>query len=490
MRTSLGISMVAVLTAVGALSGCDKSWREENFRIPDLGQQGSGVDRPRPSATVAPPADDTSASEDPALPDGGAGPELTADASIDGSHDDAGSPVASTPDAADARGDESTEADPGDSSDDSTNEPVAPENFSKRALLRAAAGCAEAQHRKFSAAATALANAVSALPATPTGADFSAVHSPFAQAMTAFQVVEQFRVGPAARAMDPGGQDLRDWIYSFPQVNRCQIDRNLVREAYAGSLDGVLLNARGLAALEYLLFYQGAENACSMGIDINSLGTWAALSTAERDTRRAAYAKALANDVVKRAEALVHAWESGGGNFAQQLIGAGAGSDVFASEQAALNALGHALFYIEKEVKDYKLGWPLGMVAECTTGHCPEASESPYARLSASNIAANVEGFRLLFQGCGDSYDGVGFDDWLRAVNPDDDLAERMIEGLDGIQVALSELTLPLEDAFYDAPAEARALHAAVKRLTDPLKTEFVTVLNIDLPMTAEGDND
>ena len=38
--------------------------------------------------------------------------------------------------------------------------------------------------------------------------------------------------------------------------------------------------------------------------------------------------------------------------------------------------------------------------------------------------------------------------------------------------------------------ASVRAVHAAVKNLTDVLKTDFVTVLDLELPKKAEGDND
>jgi hypothetical protein len=186
----------------------------------------------------------------------------------------------------------------------------------------------------------------------------------------------------------------------------------------------------------------------------------------------------------------VAAWLPTGGNFVASVSQAGNGSDIFATEQAALNAVSHALFYVEKEVKDYKLGWPLGLVAECTSGSCPGASELPYSGQSGPSIAQNLKGFRLLFEGCGANYSGFGFDDWLRAADPEGDLAERMLSRLDSADNAVASLPRLLEDAFYDAPDEALAVHAAVKTVTDLLKTEFVTVLNLDLPMTAEGDND
>jgi hypothetical protein len=94
-----------------------------------------------------------------------------------------------------------------------------------------------------------------------------------------------------------------------------------------------------------------------------------------------------------------------------------------------------------------------------------------------------------LFEGCGENYVGVGFDDWLREAGQGE-LADRMLENLGAAQLAVSSLPRLLEDAFYDAPEEARAVHTAVKGVTDLLKTEFVSVLNLELPMTAEGDND
>lgn len=476
MRTGMVVPVVVILASVASVSACDRSWREENFRLPTAGEQGGGaVAPPRPGTTGPDFTGDTRSGSDASVRDGGIGGEDDAGGGSD--QDASANPV---------------EADAGEQHpkpDDETGEPAVRE-FSKRLLLTAAADCAMEQYSGFAASAQTLAQAVNKLDTVPTDAELDAAQTAFAQAMARFQVVEQFRVGPAARGMDPGGQDLRDWIYSFPLVNRCQVDRNLVSEAYATDFESVLLNARGLATLEYLLFYRGSENACSAGIDINSRATWSELSHAELEARRIEYAKVVASDILLRAQVLVDAWDADGDNFREQLAQAGDGSELFTSQQAALNALSHALFYIEKEVKDYKLGWPLGIVAECTTGHCPEASESPYARLSASNIASNIKGFRLLFQGCGDDYRGVGFDDWLTAVDPDGDLAQRMLDGLDQAEQAVSRLTRPLEDAFYDSPAEALAIHSAIKRITDPLKTEFVTVLNLDLPMTAEGDND
>lgn len=378
---------------------------------------------------------------------------------------------------------------PSNTESETTEPPPEPvEQFSKSALLRDAARCSVANYEMFDQYARALSSAIDDLAEDES--KLASAQQAFVSALLVFQRVEVFRVGPAARAMDPGGQDLRDWIYAYPQNNRCQIDRNLVSQVYQTNFSSVLLNARGLAALEYLLFERGTKNVCSTASDINSKGTWSALSQAQLNARRNAYAGAVASDIASRADQLVDAWDADEGNFIAQLTDAGDGSTVYPTQQSALNALSHALFYVERETKDYKLGWPLGIVAECTSGSCPYASELPYSRLSGPAIAQNLYAFRLLFQGCGANFSGWGFDDWLRSVDPDGDLADRMLNNLTAADLAIANIPRPIEDAFYDAPDEARQVHTALKGVTDLLKTEFVTVLNLELPMTAEGDND
>lgn len=508
---------IAVMLLAISTATCDRSLRQESFVRGELVAAPDEVPtrvRPTPPAVgmqpeVAPGGDShgaaTPASDGGVIPlppraqdagsqtpatvpddlDGGAGtPNPAGPSSSQAAPDPSGSkPVEPVPTETDSTAGPEVSAPPS-----STEQPPAQVAFSKSALLRAATQCAVEQYGALRDSARALASEIAAL--THDASRLASARQVFGETMGAFQRVELFRVGPSARAMDPGGEELRDQIYSFPLINRCQIDRNLVSQVYATDFSAVLLNARGLGALEYLLFERGESNTCSAGIDINAKGTWAALDSAELEQRRSAYADVVANDILVQADRLVEAWDEDGGNFTEQVLAAGNGSTVYSTQQSALNAWGHALFYLEKEVKDYKLGWPLGIVAECTSGSCPYAAELPYSGLSARSIEQNLIGFRLLFEGCEDGYQGIGFDDWLTAVDPEGDLGSRMLAGLEGAELAVRALPRPLEDAFYDAPDEARQVHAAVKRVTDLLKTEFISVLNLELPMTAEGDND
>ncbi|XXX73662.1 imelysin family protein [Sorangium sp. So ce134] len=368
--------------------------------------------------------------------------------------------------------------------------PVAEGPFSKAKLLSAAADCALNRACEFEALARALSESASALARDPGEPATAAARGAWLAAMTVWQEAEVFRFGPAASSVQPGGQDLRDQIYSWPLVSRCKIEEQIVSRAYAQpGFSSSLINARGLAAFEYLVFYGGGDNACSQFSTINASGAWAALGAGELAQRKADYAAAVAADVLTRAGALARAWAPEAGSFREKLVQAGRGSPVFPTEQDALNAVSDAMFYIEKELKDWKLGRPLGFTEDCTTPTCPEALESRFALVSTAHLRANLRGFRRLFQGCGEGGEGVGFDDWLREVGSGD-LADRMLQALSGAQAAVDALDPPVEQALSTDRAKVEAVYYAVKALTDLLKTELVSALNLELPQSSEGDND
>jgi predicted lipoprotein len=140
-------------------------------------------------------------------------------------------------------------------------------------------------------------------------------------------------------------------------------------------------------------------------------------------------------------------------------------------------------------VKDSKLAVPLGLDAACPAASCPDLVEAIYARTSIDHIAENLRGFRKLFQGCGQGNAGFGFDDWL-VERGAGELSARMLSALDGVEAAVASLDQPLEALVVDDPARVRAVYDALKRLTDPLKTEFITTLNLERPAGTIGDND
>jgi uncharacterized protein len=357
-------------------------------------------------------------------------------------------------------------------------------------LLKAVSACVQTSAREFQTAAGELKAAAEALVARPEAGTRQAAREAFHQAMEAWQVLELMQVGPAAPRSLPGGEELRDNIYSWPLVSRCAVEEQLVSRGYeAASFPTTLVSRRGLDALEYLLFHEGSDTECPPSSVIVADGTWAALPAEEREARKRAYAAVAAAQVRQRADQLVEAWEAGKGDFARTFETAGPGNAVYPSSQAALNSVSDALFYVEETVKDKKLARPLGL-RECAADTCPELLESRFARRSKQNIAANLVGYRRLAEGCGPGFEGMGFDDLLKAVGTEA-LAAKLGERVLAAQAALQAVEeAELAQALAQDKASVRAVYDGIKGITDVMKTELVTVLDLELPTAVEGDND
>lgn len=358
----------------------------------------------------------------------------------------------------------------------------------RSAVLEAVGTCATALYADVAQAAAALDAATSAAAASSDPAKKEAARAAWVEVMARWQQAEIIGVGPAGPAAFPGGKGMRDLVYSWPLVSRCLVEQAIVSKEYEkpSFTAAGLVNKRGLAALEYLLFYEGTDNACSPSSSINSTGAWAAMNPAELAARKGAYASVVAADVAAKTKAIAGAWPASGEDFAGELATAGQGGSLFDSDQVAMNGVTAGLFYLETETKDLKLGCPLGIVDPVS---CPQGVESPYAKLSRDHIRYNLLGFRRVFEGCDESA-GMGVDDLMIALGASA-LAEEMKAGIESSLAAADAVpTSDLSAALAQDEAKVAALHSEIRKITTPLKTQFASVLAVEIPGKVEGDND
>jgi uncharacterized protein len=361
--------------------------------------------------------------------------------------------------------------------------------FSKGALIKAAADCALDHLESLRAAAELLRDA-SARWAQDRGATNAAdARSAFRTAVSRFERAEPLKFGPLARSSSLGGQNLGDKIYTpFSAIDRCAIDRQIALGMYGPKdIASAPARQRGLGAFEYLAYYVGSDNGCQAAIDINTNGSWAALSAEELAQRRADFAAAIAADVLSLVDQGLEAWSEKGGDFYGQITEPG--GKLFRDQQSALNTISNAMFYVELDVKDVKLGRILNRAGTtCQALTCPDALEAPLSGLSAQNLRDNLAGFRDVFQGCGTGNRGLGFDDWLDAVGASLTKTS-MLDALAGAEAAVNAIP-SLERALSENPASVMAAYDAVKKLTDRLKGELPSALGVEPPAGLEGDND
>lgn len=367
--------------------------------------------------------------------------------------------------------------------------------MSRAALLGAFGRCALSSAQEFRTAAAALEIATSDLASAPAPvpqATVDAAREAFSRAFDAWQVVEAMQFGPAARTGAPGGQGVRDHIYSWRLVSACAVDEGLVSRVYeTPGLASTLINQHGLDELEQLLFQESAATACGASSSIVADGTWDALGVEERSRRRRSYAAAAAADVRGRADALVAAWDPAQGNFVATLETAGVGNPVFKSQQAALNAVSDAMFYVEGEVKDMKVAQPLGKdLVTCMVPPCLDLLESRFAARSKANIRQNLVGFRRIAEGCGDGFAGLGFDDLLDGIGATTVAADLRAKAA-AAQVALDSIEEnDLAPALLGDFPSVTALYEALRGITTVMKLEMTSVLQLELPAGVEGDVD
>jgi uncharacterized protein len=363
--------------------------------------------------------------------------------------------------------------------------------MSKGAVLSALGTCTLEVYRGFVPKAEQLAEATTQLAADGAPARWEAARAAWVEAMATWEEAEVFQYGPLApRQTSPGAEDIRDNLYAWPFIAPCFVEQEIVSQRFreADFVTRSLVNVRGLGALEYLLFYGEPTNHCPPTATINSGGSWAALSADDLAGRKRAYAAVVAADVLRRARDLVDAWDPARRNFLGEVKSAGAGSKVFASTQQALNSMSHALFYLENPGKDVKLARPLGL-RECAAPPCLDQLESRFAYRSKDHLARNLDGFEKLAFGCPAGGD-LGFDDLLAAAGAGD-LATRMRERMAPIRAALAAIPgADFKEALVSNRPAVQAVYDELRQLITMLKTEFVGILNLELPEGVQSDQD
>jgi len=357
--------------------------------------------------------------------------------------------------------------------------------------------------RSFDADAQALDTAVAAHGAAD-GGDGTALdgaRSAWLEAAESLQRVEVLQLGPSAASgtgdPQPGAMDIRDQYYSYPDSNGCIVDN----AAFAGEdVDAsTRVSAKGMDALEYLLFFEGANSDCPPpeGVDLAAA--------------RANYAAKVAAFTAEQASRLRQEWEPSGDDFRSEFANAGNDSMVYNRPQDALDALSLALFYVEKQTKDRKVACPTGIGASGLSCPGPDASrvEFPNARASAVALRANYALFRDVFEGV----DGdMGINALLESIGREElvedldvaltaalDLIDR-IESEGGFEAAIEDINSSEACSSAAGAAEdpsqaptaplACALQGRMKTVTTLFRADVVNALSLATPQAAAGDND
>jgi predicted lipoprotein len=325
-----------------------------------------------------------------------------------------------------------------------------------------------------------------ALDAGTPGTTLDAARAAWATTVDAWQRVEAALLGPAKM----NGKALATRIYAWPNVATCEIDRDTA-ERFANpsgyDIETKLDRRRSLSAIEYLLHPPSLDHTCAGSFD----ATWAGLGT-DVARARCRLAEAVAIDVAAQLAVLETAWQPSGGNYVGELANAGESGSSFSTAHEAVNVVAGALFYVDFQVKDMKLGQPAGLaVNTCgTVGEpCVLEAELRFADRTTAAVRANLVTLREVFTGTTPTVEGPSFDAFLTEIGHAD-VATRMVGSIDGAITAATAMPDSFLGALTNDYDKIVATHAAVKAFTDDLKSQFLTLLGLELPNDVPADND
>ena len=209
----------------------------------------------------------------------------------------------------------------------------------------------------------------------------------------------------------------------------------------------------------------------------------------------------MAADITLASEAVNLAWKADFSNYRADFIASGSTGE---NKQALSDAL---INMMDKQAKDKKISYPVGIQAACTAISCPDQTESKYSETSFENVKNNVQSFIDVYKGG----TGSGFDDLITkagfasTAESIETSAQAVITAIDNNSgTSIYDQATAINDATSDGACtnayaspepvttgrSVCSIAGLLKRVTDLLKIDFVTIVNVNLPGSVQSDND
>ena len=276
-----------------------------------------------------------------------------------------------------------------------------------------------------------LEEASQSLEATVNESRLEATQRAWHEARRPWKETEVFKFGPVADEPLRYGAKIDFWPARPDDV-----------EAVLNTADELVVEdlgaaAKGLPAIEYLLFAEGA------------------LESFEMQLRRHEYLQLLVSDLIVQAQALKEAWDPEGGNYLNELVNAGSSSEMYDTLSMALSEVVNRMAFTVENIRADKL--QAGIGSDGTPQ--PDNLESSFSGRSIDDILDNLRGIEVLY--FGDTGQGIGaLDAYLQHRGYT--LGGRMHSALGDSRGALERVDSPLSEAIVD---QQDAVHEAIETL-------------------------
>ena len=291
--------------------------------------------------------------------------------------------------------------------------------------------------------AAALNDAIIALDNQPDNSKLAAARLAWRNVRAPWEQCEGWLFGPVEdMSFDP---EIDDW-----PVNHVDLDSLLAGSMTfdVAAIQQLQTTLKGFHPLEYMIYGNNGNKDASQ------------LTLRERE-----YMKALSLHLLGVTNQIYQSWEPGQpGNFSNEVISAGAGSQVYASRKDAFIAIVSAMAGICDEVANGKIQDPL--VAQDSS-----LEESQFSKNSLIDFKNNMIGVGNAYYGKYSS-DGKGINDWVASRNIA--LDNKIAQQINAAVNSFDNITVPFGQAIYSQQVQIANSQQAINNLMTTLQDELL----------------
>ena len=296
--------------------------------------------------------------------------------------------------------------------------------------------------------ATDLLVAVRNLQASPSPATLSTARAAWVASRQPWERSEAFLFGPVDfKGYDPA-------LDSWP-VNRADLEAVLsasdpLTKTSVNNLENTL---KGFHTIEFLLYDEGGSKTVS-----------------DFTPRQFDYLIAATELLEDAANAMYTDWSGSGGNFRDQVVDAGAGSNTYTTQKAAVQEIINGMVGIADEVGN-------GKIADPFNEQDTRLVESQFSFNSLLDFQNNIRGIWHVYTG-GYNIQAVGLDFFVRSRNAS--LDQRLKDEIETAIEEIGKISFPFRDALATDAAQITAAQQAIAKVQATLEGDVLRLVNAE----------